>query len=138
MPEFTGNDRSHDVREFLKLFEDIMIISRADETFKLLSLRRKLKEAAACLTRRPTAVTYEAERMLRARKWNQRSESMHHYVLEMDNLRWHMDTDRFTEVEFVDLIIEGMHFKDVHRAMLRGTNTVRELNNLLDAMKRIY
>lgn len=49
----------------------------------------------------------EAERMLRARKWN-RQASMHHYILELENLRMHVNIDRFTEVEFVDLVIDGI------------------------------
>lgn len=87
IPSFDGDDRSFDVRDFVRMFEEIMTIIRADEVFKLLVLRRKLKGAANCLTFAPDAVTYdglkamliaefgnklsiaEAERMLRRRKW---------------------------------------------------------------------
>lgn len=85
--DFTGDDRSFDVRDFITNFEDVVHMVDADDSFKLLALRRKLKGAAGCLTRTPEAVSYdglktllieefgdaltlvEAERMLRERKW---------------------------------------------------------------------
>lgn len=64
IPDFTGDDRSHDVRDFIRGFEDIMLLSNADDSFKLLALRRKLKEAAKCLIRAPEAVSYNGLRDL--------------------------------------------------------------------------
>lgn len=37
IPNFDGEDRSHGVRDFSRIFEDIMEMVKADETFKLLA-----------------------------------------------------------------------------------------------------
>lgn len=42
IPDFDGEDKSHDVRDFVRAFENIMIMVRADETYKLLALRRTI------------------------------------------------------------------------------------------------
>lgn len=147
IPDFTGNDRSHDVRDFIRGFEEIMLLSKADDSFKLLALRRKMKEAARCLIRAPEAVSYnglrellieefggkltmaEAERLLRQRKWKRGDETMHHYILEMQGLRRHLDIGRFTEIEFVDLVIEGLSESSENAYLLYGANTIRELKD---------
>lgn len=64
IPDFTGDDRTHDVGDFVKGFEDIMSMVNADDPFKLLALRRKINETAKCLTRAPEAVTYNGLRDL--------------------------------------------------------------------------
>lgn len=105
IPDFSGDDKSHDVRDFIRAFEDIMTMVRADETYKLLALRRKLKGAAQCLMFTARAVSYdelkemivqefghkltaaEAEKLLRRRMWKKKEESLHRYVLEMQKLR---------------------------------------------------
>lgn len=154
--DYTGDDRSIDIRDFLKLFEDILTMAQADESFKLLALRRKLKGAANCLTKMPTAVTYEglkkllldefgnkltvaeAERMLRSRKWKRKDESLHQYVLEMQTLRLRMDTNRFTETEFVDLVIDGLNETRENTDLLRGAKDIRELKDLTDRYKDLF
>lgn len=128
-----------------------MQLDEADDSFMLLALRRKLKGAAGCLTRTPEAMSYsglksllieefgdkltmaKAERMLRQRKWKRKEESMHQYVLEMKNLRQHMDTKRFTEVDFVDLIINGLgEFDNNLLSLLYASNDLRELKKRMD------
>lgn len=124
-----------------------MTMCNADDSFKLLALRRKLKESAKCLIRAPEAVTYnglrdllleefggkltmaEAERLLRQRKCKRTDETMHHYILEMQNLRRQLDTGRFTESELVDLIIEGLSASAENAYLLYGANNVRELKD---------
>lgn len=155
IPNFSGDDRGHDVRDFLRVFEEVMTLTQADETFKSLALRRKLKGAANCLMYTTEAVNYdglkallveefgdrmtvaEAERLLRRRLWKKSEETLHYYVLEMQKLRRRLDTNRFTEAEFVDLIIDGLALPIENTNILRGTNTVRELKRLLDRYEAI-
>lgn len=58
--KFAGDDRTQDVNIFFTDFEQIMIDVQADESFKLLCLRRSLAEgiAAQCLLRTPDASNY--------------------------------------------------------------------------------
>lgn len=64
IPQFCGDDRSHDVRDFIRVFEEVMTLTRADETFKMLALRRKLKGAASCLMFITEAMSYEGLKAL--------------------------------------------------------------------------
>ena len=59
VPNFSGEDRRFGVNEFLQIFEDLMYQIKADDVFKLVSLRRKLRDTAACLIDVPEAITYE-------------------------------------------------------------------------------
>lgn len=145
IPNFDGEDRSHDVGDFLRVFEDIMEMVKADDT-----LRRKLKGAANCLTFTAEAASYEdlkkalqdefghkltvaeAERMLRRRIWKNNEESLHRYVLEMQKLRRRLDTNRFSETEFVDLIVAGVAETATNTNLLMGVDTVQELKKRLD------
>lgn len=113
-----------DVREFFDVCDTVLNSDHADPAFKLIALRRKLKKAAAVLSFAPLALydalkqmlisefgnkvtLVEAERLLRERRWLPQ-ESMRQYVLEMQKLRRRLDTNRLTEAEFVDLIIDGL------------------------------
>lgn len=148
IPEYTGEDRSHDVHDFFNIFDNVMNSVTADDTFRLIALRRKLKKAAGCLSYVPEAISYaalkrlviaefgnkltlaEAERLLRSRRWAA-NESMRFYVLDVDRLRRRLDTNRFTETEFVDLIIDGL--ADVENSyLLLGANTTKELKSRID------
>lgn len=135
----------------MRSFEDIMTLVGADATFKLLALRRKLKGAANCLTFTIEALSYdglknllleelttaEAERMLRRRTWKKNEESLHRYVLEMQKLRRRLDINRFTEAEFVDLIIEGLCESVENTNLLLGTDTVQALKNRMDRYEKV-
>lgn len=79
----------------------------------------------------------EAERLLRRRLWKTSEETLHYYVLEMQKLRRRLDTNRFTEAEFVDLIIDGLALPVENTNILRGTNTVQELKRLFHRYETI-
>ena len=59
VPNFSGEDRGFSVNEFFQIFEDLMYQIKADNVFKLVSLRRKLRDTAACLIGVLEAITYE-------------------------------------------------------------------------------
>ena len=120
---------------------------KADNIFKLVSLRRKLRDTADCLINTPEAITYEglkaqlmktfgnrmtasqAESYVRARKWKKGNETLLKYVLEMEKLRRHLAADRFTETEFVDILFKGMNLPHPYPNMLSFPKTIVELKN---------
>ena len=145
MPNFSGEDRGFGVSEFLQIFEDLMYQIKADDVYKLVSLRRKLRDTAACLIDVPEAITYEglkaqlqktfgqrmtmsqAEYYVRSRIWKRGSETLLKYVLEMEKLRRHLTANRFTETEFVDILLRGMNLPQPYASMLSYPGTIDEL-----------
>ena len=151
VPNFNGEDKGFGVNEFLQMFEDLMYQIRADEIFKLVSLRRKLKDTAACLIDSPDAITYEglkaqlvrtfgrrmtmsqAESYIRVRKWDKGNETLLKYVLVMERLRRQLSANRFTKTEFVDILLRGMNLPPLYANMLSFPRT---LDKLKDRMHR--
>ena len=142
-----SEDKGFGVHDFLQMFDDVMYQMQADEIFKLASLRRKLCDTAACLINNPDAITYEglkaqliktfgrrmttsqAETYVRSRKWKKGSESLLKYVLEMERLRRHLTADRFTETEFVDILLKGMNLPPTYANMLSFPRTIDEFKD---------
>lgn len=73
----------------------------------------------------------DIERMLRQRKWNRKDETAHFYVLYMEKLAKRMGRDRLTEVQLVDVIIDGMCESYANAQFLHGSQTLRELKERL-------
>lgn len=146
--KFSGDDATHDVRTFLRSFEEMMELINADETFRLLSLRRSLDGAAQTLLYTADASTFttlrkalieefgesmtpaDIEAVLRRRRWT-RPETLHRYVLEMQRLYGRMGLERLTEKKVVDLIIDNLGLPTHQVSFLRGTNTIRDLKENL-------
>lgn len=144
--KFAGDDRTQDVNVFLEDFEQIMRNIKADGAFKLLSLRRSLIGAAQCLLRTPAAVSYDTlkcallqefgaavtrqdvYRMLRERKWKKNSESMHFFVLSMQNIAARSDV---TEMELIDFIIDAFKDAGLETTMFLGAPTLLQLKSLI-------
>lgn len=57
--KFSGDDATHDVQTFLRSFEEMMQLISANETFRLLSLRRSFDGAAQILLHSTESSTYE-------------------------------------------------------------------------------
>ncbi|XP_054727437.1 uncharacterized protein LOC129237061 [Anastrepha obliqua] len=60
LPKFNGDDVSYSVLHFLRDFEEIMNTSGADDSFKLLALRRSLKGTARVFLSTTTALNYDS------------------------------------------------------------------------------
>lgn len=74
--------------------------------------------------------------MPRRRKWNKKEkEPLRRYVLEMQKLRRHLDTNRFSEAEFVDLIIDGLDEPNEVTHWLVGVNAIDELKKRFNRYK---
>ena len=75
------------------------------------------------------ACVSQAETYVRSRRWNRGTETLLKYVLEMERLRRHLVADRFTETEFVDIVLRGMNLPPVYANMLSFPTSMDELKN---------
>lgn len=126
----------------------VMTMMGADELYRMLALRCCIEGSAKLLVPTAAATTYadlkaalirefgnsltpvDADRLLRARKWLKRDESMHHYVMQMQLLSQHIGT-LMSEAQLVDVIVENFCLPPSHEALLHGCNTVKELKERL-------
>lgn len=147
--KFTGDDPAHDVNTFMKNFEDMIQLAGGDESFRLLCLRRSLDGAARLLLQSNDALTFEGlkkalirefgdqltstdvERMLRARKWKPSEETLHYFVLHMQQLADRMGRARLTEAQLIDVIVGKLGISAANEALLCSANTIDELKSRL-------
>ena len=71
----------------------------------------------------------QAESYVRDRKWKIGNETLLKYVLEVEKLRRHLAAYRFTETEFVDILLKGMNLPHPYSNMLSFPRTIDELKN---------
>ena len=57
------------------------------------------------------------------------NETLLKYVLKMEKLRRHLVADRFTETEFVNILLKGMNLPHPYSNMLSFPRTVDKLKN---------
>ena len=69
----------------------------------------------------------QAESDVRSRTWKRGNETLLKYVLEMEKLRRHLTANRFTETEFVDILLKGMNLPQPYATMLSFPGTIDEL-----------
>lgn len=148
--KFTGDDPMQDVIEFVHSFEERIELVGGDDSFKLLGLRRSLDGAARLLLQSTEALTYDGlktalirefgdqltsadiEKMLRARKWKPNEETMHFFVLHMQQLANRMGRTRLTEVQLIDVIVGNLNISAANEALLCSANTIDELKSRMN------
>lgn len=142
--KFTGDKLEDDVLTFIDDYEEIIAMVGGDESFKLLGLRRSLEGAARLLLKNSAALTYDGlknllitefgnqltsadvEKLLRARKWKPKEETMHYFVLHMQQLANRMGRARLTDEQLVDIIIGNLGTTAANESLLSGANTIAE------------
>lgn len=138
--KFSGESSTYDVRTFLEQFDEVMQLVNADETFKLLALRRSLVGAAEFFlmsTRKTTytslrlllvnefghsRTTADIEAVLKMRKWKRGDEGLHRYILEMQTYYKQMGNERLTEKQVVDIIIRNMQLPQNEKKIVAQLN----------------
>lgn len=146
IPKFAGDDKIQDVRHFFRDFEEVMQTARANNSLKLLGLRRSLTGAARVFLQSTNALDYndlkealiaefdvavtrqDVYQLLRNRKWSKKDESVHHYALIMQAIARRSD---IAETELIEFIVDGLN--DAPNANLfLSARTVDELKCLLN------
>lgn len=143
--KFSGEDVTYDVHTFLRRFETNMELAGADDLFRLFSLRRHLTDAAATVdgdfrtygelkaalitefAARATSASIEAQ--MRHRMWNRPQESLHRFVLNMEQFVRRLPNERLSMQEIVDLIVDNMRLPPAVDVLLRTAATTDELKN---------
>lgn len=117
LPKFNWDDVAYPVCHFLRDFEEIILSTKADESFKLLALRRSLTETGRVFLSTTTALNCvslkkaslaefdftisrkEIYKMLAHRRWKKEEDTLHCYVLSMQATAKRADN---AEQEWVD------------------------------------
>lgn len=145
--KFDGENRSYDVRDFLRNFERKMQMIAADNIFKFTSLCNSLTGTAKLLLNKD-AMNYETlkellikefgrligrnevYRMLTNRKWNKKDETIRRYVLEMESIADRCD--HIDELELISFILDGMQDNSQESHLLISARTMEQFKDALN------
>ncbi|XP_073834177.1 uncharacterized protein [Musca autumnalis] len=151
LPKFTGDDE-YTITKWVSEFDKVTNVVGCTAADKFLFARRMMAGSAAlflrnaksesweglkeelCAEFRKTVGVKEILKKLDNRKWNRATESLHRYVLVMQELA---EGAPINEKELVEFIIEGMQEKSVAASIFFSTTTISDFKDLIPRYEKM-
>ncbi|XP_005181551.3 uncharacterized protein LOC101891280 [Musca domestica] len=151
LPKFSG-DNQLIITKWIQEFDNITNVMKCSKTEQFIYARRMLKGSAALFLRSTKSNSWEglkkellnefgrvvgakeALRKLDARKWDRQKESLHRYVLEMQQLA---EDTPLSQKEIVEYIVDGMLDKSVAASIFFKVVTVAEFKELIPKYEKM-